>query len=170
MPKMSLLIVTKKKTSGDQHLLAVCSTERQTPKARASHTSSHCTAVQAKYYFLSRSNACFAVNCSLLSLNTSSVSHHLFHLALSHLAVFCQLDQIQVVRHWHSCPESCGCPISAGAQAQAGWSPGQLSWWGATSPQQRQGASWVFGSLPIQYMFIPAKDKASMIWTSCFVH
>ena len=31
----------------------------------------------------------------------------------------------RVVQHWHSCPESCGCPIPAGAQGQVGWGPGQ---------------------------------------------
>ena len=30
----------------------------------------------------------------------------------------------RVVRPWHSCPESCGCPIPAGTQGQAGWGPG----------------------------------------------
>ena len=29
------------------------------------------------------------------------------------------------VRHWHCCPESCGCPIPGGAQGQAGWGPWQ---------------------------------------------
>lgn len=31
----------------------------------------------------------------------------------------------RVVRHWHGCPESCGCPIPGGAQDYVGWGPGQ---------------------------------------------
>jgi len=31
----------------------------------------------------------------------------------------------RAVRPWHSCPESCGCPIPGGAQGHIGWGPGQ---------------------------------------------
>ena len=31
----------------------------------------------------------------------------------------------RVVRPWHSCPWSCGCPIPGGAQGRVGWGPGQ---------------------------------------------
>jgi len=32
---------------------------------------------------------------------------------------------VRAVRCWHCCPESCECPIPAGAQGQVGWGPGQ---------------------------------------------
>jgi len=32
---------------------------------------------------------------------------------------------MRMVRHWHCCPESCGCSISGGAEGQVGWGFGQ---------------------------------------------
>jgi len=29
------------------------------------------------------------------------------------------------LRHWHSCPESCGCPFPGGALGWVGWGPAQ---------------------------------------------
>ena len=45
----------------------------------------------------------------------------------------------RAVRLWHSCPESCGCPIPGGIQGQVGWAVGSLSWWGQPCPWQRVG-------------------------------
>ena len=43
----------------------------------------------------------------------------------------------KVVRPWHSCPESCGCPISGGIQGQVGWGPGQPELLGGSPANSR---------------------------------
>jgi len=53
----------------------------------------------------------------------------------------------RAVRPWHSCPESCGCPIPGGAQGQAGWGTGQVELVGTLSPQQGVGTEWALRSL-----------------------
>jgi len=46
----------------------------------------------------------------------------------------------RAVRQWHSCPESCGCPIPEVLKARWNGTFGSLGWWGATSPRQGVGA------------------------------
>jgi len=45
------------------------------------------------------------------------------------------------------CPEKPWCPIPGGNQGQAGWGPGQLSWWGAALPMAA-GWKWVGFEVP----------------------
>lgn len=56
-----------------------------------------CTAIKAKHYLLCpRNNLYFTVNCSLFSFGASSVSHHLFLLTLSRLALCCLLSTLPI--------------------------------------------------------------------------
>ena len=52
----------------------------------------------------------------------------------------------KAVRHWHSCPERCGCPNPEGARCQVGWGPGQpqlLS--GSTAHGRGLGLGGIYG-------------------------
>ena len=80
------------------------------------------------------------------------------------------------VRHWHSCPVSCGCPIPGGAPGQAAWGPGQLIWWGAALPMAR-GWNWViFQSKSFCYCILPRvllsvifRSPNSLLWLCFFL-
>jgi len=54
----------------------------------------------------------------------------------------------RMVRHWHSCPESCGCPIPEGTQGQVGWVHGQLQLVSGSPAHGRIGWIWVGFKVP----------------------
>ena len=63
-----------------------------------------------------------------------------------------------MVRHWHSCPESCVCAPSLEVfKARLDGALGSLSWWMTSSPWQGVESEWPFRSLPTQailYVFV----------------
>ena len=59
-------------------------------------------------------------------------------------------------------PESCGCPIPPGAQGQAGWARGSLSWWVA-APPMAGGWEWVCCKGPSNPNHSLVYDKCPMV-------
>jgi len=77
--------------------------------------------------------------------------------------LFCFFPTSRTVRHWHSCPESCGHPIPVGTQGQAGWA--LSSWAGGRQPclQHRVGTSWYLRFLPNQAILHSYSSRIGML-------
>jgi len=64
------------------------------------------------------------------------------------------------VRRWHCCPESCGCPIPAGAQGQAGWGPVQTELVEGIQPIAG-GWNWVGFKVPLNQTILWFYDRST---------
>ena len=70
----------------------------------------------------------------------------------------------RAVMPWHSCPESCGCPIPRGAQGHVGWALGSVSWWGARGQQQGLGLGGLWGPFQPKPCYDPMKNCTATMW------